>query len=295
MKLVLLRHGESQWNLENRFTGWKDVSLTSNGIKEANFSGKQLLKSNIKVKSVYTSLLHRATQTTDIVVDIINFPKSKINYDWRLNERHYGALQGLNKSETARKYGEEQVHIWRRSYDIPPPFLKENDPRHPRFNSKFNKIDGELPIGESLKNVVDRIDPFWKNFVLNSENQKNYLIVAHSNSLRAIVKIIEKLSSKEIVKVEIPTGVPLIYSLDLNFNVNSKRFLLDEASKSSLNCVIKFSFSPAASLLKVSPSRFTSDPGIGKEEYLLLIFPSNSFASAKVYFLIHCFPGSFIF
>ena len=123
MKLILLRHGESQWNLENRFTGWKDVSLTEAGIAEANFSGNQLLKANIKIKSVYTSLLNRATETTDIVTDIINFPKEDIQYDWRLNERHYGALQGLNKSETATKYGEDQVHIWRRSYDIPPPLL----------------------------------------------------------------------------------------------------------------------------------------------------------------------------
>ena len=137
-------------------------------------------------------------------------------------------MQGLNKSETAKKYGEDQVKIWRRSYSIPPPHLDKNDIRYIEISKIFKKLNIEIPTGESLKNVVDRIDPFWKNFVLNSENQKNYLIVAHSNSLRAIVKIIEKLSSKEIVKVEIPTGVPLIYSLDLNFNVNSKRFLLDE-------------------------------------------------------------------
>ena len=133
MKLILLRHGESQWNLENRFTGWKDVSLTKAGIAEATFSGKQLLKANYQIKSIYTSLLNRATETTDIVAEIINFSKQDIQYDWRLNERHYGALQGLNKSETAEKYGVDQVHIWRRSYDIPPPLLQEDDKRHPKF------------------------------------------------------------------------------------------------------------------------------------------------------------------
>ena len=133
MKLILLRHGESQWNLENRFTGWKDVPLTDAGTQEATFSGNQLRKLNININSIYTSLLKRATQTTDIVADIIEFPKGEIQYDWRLNERHYGALQGLNKSETAAKYGEDQVHIWRRSFDIPPPLLSKNDKRHPIF------------------------------------------------------------------------------------------------------------------------------------------------------------------
>ena len=156
MKLILLRHGESQWNLENRFTGWKDVSLTKKGITEASFSANQLIKANIKINSVYTSILNRATETTDIVTNIINFPKKDIQYDWRLNERHYGALQGLNKSETAKKYGENQVHIWRRSFDIPPPHLDHDDERHPRFNNKFKNIKSKLPVGESLKNVINR-------------------------------------------------------------------------------------------------------------------------------------------
>ncbi|MEK9780993.1 MAG: 2,3-bisphosphoglycerate-dependent phosphoglycerate mutase, partial [Gammaproteobacteria bacterium] len=140
MKLILLRHGESKWNLENRFTGWTDVTLTSSGIEEASFSGKQLLKKNIKIVSVYTSLLKRAIETTNIVSEIIKFPKQNIKLDWRLNERHYGALQGLNKSETAAKFGEQQVLLWRRSYDIPPPSLDENDERHPRFDKKFQDI-----------------------------------------------------------------------------------------------------------------------------------------------------------
>ena len=140
MKLILLRHGESQWNLENRFTGWKDVSLTENGINEAIFSAEQIDQLNISIDSITTSILKRAQQTTDIIIDILNFPKEEVKVDWRLNERHYGALQGLNKSETAKKYGEEQVKIWRRSYDTPPPILSEDDKRHPKFDNKFNSF-----------------------------------------------------------------------------------------------------------------------------------------------------------
>ena len=229
MKLILLRHGESQWNLENRFTGWKDVSLTNTGIAEANFSGNKLLENNLQIQSVCTSLLNRATETADIVTDIINFPKEDIQYDWRLNERHYGALQGLNKSETAAKYGEDQVHIWRRSYDIPPPLLLEDDKRHPRLNEKFKNIDGDLPIGESLKNVIDRLKPFWKEYANNIiQNGGNHLIVAHSNSLRAIVKILDQLSDEEIISVNIPTGVPLVYTLDHDLVTISNEYLLGE-------------------------------------------------------------------
>jgi 2,3-bisphosphoglycerate-dependent phosphoglycerate mutase len=229
MKLILLRHGESQWNLENRFTGWKDVSLTQKGIDEATFSGNALLKNNLGINSVYTSLLNRATETTDIVSGIINFPKEKIKYEWRLNERHYGALQGLNKSETAAKYGEDQVHIWRRSYDIPPPLLDYSDKRHPRFNNKLNKIDGNIPSGESLKNVIDRLKPFWNDYTIHlKENSGNHLIIAHSNSLRAIIKILDQLSEEEIMSVNIPTGVPLIYTLDQSLSVISKEYLINE-------------------------------------------------------------------
>ena len=229
MKLILLRHGESQWNLENRFTGWKDVSLTNTGIKEATFSGDQLLEKNLKIKSVYTSLLNRAIETAEIVTSIINFPKKNIQYDWRLNERHYGALQGLNKSETAAKYGEDQVHIWRRSYDTPPPLLDIDDERHPKFNHKFNKIDTDLPIGESLKNVIDRLEPFWKKYMIHlRESSGDHLIVAHSNSLRAIVKVLDQLSNEEIISVNIPTGVPLIYTLDSNLSVINKEYLINE-------------------------------------------------------------------
>ena len=228
MKLILLRHGESQWNLENRFTGWKDVSLTETGIAEANFSGNQLIKANIKIKSVYTSLLNRAIETTDIVTHIINFPKEDIQYDWRLNERHYGALQGLNKSETAAKYGEEQVHIWRRSYDIPPPLLEKNDERHPKFNDKFKNIQSKLPVGESLKNVINRLEPFWAEYVNHiTKSRGNHLIIAHSNSLRAIIKILDKLSDEQITSVNIPTGVPLVYTLGLNLAVIDQEYLMN--------------------------------------------------------------------
>ena len=229
MKLILLRHGESEWNLLNQFTGWTDVGLTEDGINEAKFSGEQLIKNNISINTLYTSLLVRATQTANIVSDIIGFNKNNIQYNWRLNERHYGALQGLNKSETAAKYGEDQVHIWRRSYDIPPPLLSEDDERHPKFNENFKNIDGELPIGESLKNVVERLSPFWKYYFKSIKyNLGNHLIVAHSNSLRAIIKILDKLSDKEIISVNIPTGVPLVYTFDNNFNVLNKEYLIDK-------------------------------------------------------------------
>ena len=229
MKLILLRHGESEWNLLNKFTGWTDVDLTENGINEAKFSGKQLLKKNISINTMYTSLLIRATHTSDIVSNIVGFNKNDIQYNWRLNERHYGALQGLNKSETATKYGEDQVHIWRRSYDIPPPLLSEGDERHPKFNEKFKDIDGELPVGESLKNVIERLIPFWEDYSKNiKDNPGSHLIVAHSNSLRAIIKILDQLSDKEIISVNIPTGVPLVYTFDNNFNVINKEYLIDE-------------------------------------------------------------------
>ena len=230
MKLILLRHGESEWNLENRFTGWKDVGLTERGQQEALFSAKQLIQQNLKICSIYTSVLKRAIQTTEIIIDKLNIPKNEINLEWRLNERHYGALQGLNKSETAKKYGEEKVLLWRRSYDIPPPLLKDDDKRHPKLNKKFKDIDCELPVGESLKNVIERLSPFldeYMDYIRN--NPGNHLIVAHSNSLRAIIKILDKLSDKEIVSVNIPTGVPLVYTLDNNLNVIKKEYLIDEA------------------------------------------------------------------
>ena len=229
MKLILLRHGESQWNLENKFTGWTDVSLTKKGEEEAKQAGQRIIQEGITVNSVYTSLLIRAIETTNIVCNEINFEHSRISYEWRLNERHYGALQGLNKSETATKYGEKQVKIWRRSYDIPPPRIDKNDDRHPKNNKKFSNINNSLPNGESLKNVIERLDPFWKKYFSNIiKSNKNHLIVAHSNSLRAIIKILDNLSSEEIVSINIPTGVPLVYEFDVNNLIISKQYLIDE-------------------------------------------------------------------
>ena len=228
MNLILLRHGESEWNLKNQFTGWKDVSLTENGKKEALFAGHEITKLNLTIDKVFCSKLIRAKETCDIVCNEINYNFKKVVFDWRLNERHYGALQGLNKSETAKKYGEDQVKIWRRSYDIPPPLLKEEDKRHKEICNQFNDIAEYIPRAESLKNVIDRIKPFWNNFNAKSKYSENYLIVGHSNSLRAVVKIIENLSSKEIIDIEIPTGVPLLYKFDSNFNLHKKTFLIDQ-------------------------------------------------------------------
>lgn len=229
MKLILLRHGESQWNLENKFTGWTDVSLTKKGEEEAKQAGQRIIQEGITIHSVYTSLLIRAIETANIVCNEINFEHSRISYEWRLNERHYGALQGLNKSETATKYGEKQVKIWRRSYDIPPPKIDENDDRHPKNNKKFSNINNSLPNGESLKNVIERLEPFWEEYFSNIiKSNKNHLIVAHSNSLRAIIKILDNLSSEEIISVNLPTGVPLVYEFDLNNLIISKQYLIDE-------------------------------------------------------------------
>jgi len=230
MKLILLRHGESEWNLLNKFTGWTDVGLTKKGANEALFSAEQLIKKNIFITTLYTSLLIRSIQTAQIVAHMIGFNWNDVQSDWRLNERHYGALQGLNKSETAAKYGEDQIHIWRRSYDIPPPLLSEDDERHPKFNERFKDIDGDLPTGESLKDVINRLNPFWEEYLKNiKSNSGNHLIVAHSNSLRAIVKILDQLSNEEIVSVNIPTGVPLVYTFDTDYNVIDKEYLIDEA------------------------------------------------------------------
>ncbi len=242
MKLILLRHGESQWNLENRFTGWKDVKLTKNGIEEAKFAAQQLISENLIIDTIHTSILKRAVQTTEIVSSIINFDINSINYDWRLNERHYGALQGLNKSETAKKFGEEQVEIWRRSFDIPPPPLEKNDNRHPSNDPTFQKIPQDyLPAGESLKMVIKRLIPFWEEYFEKIKLMDGcHLIVAHSNSLRAIIKILDNLSEKSIVSVNIPTGVPLVYSFESDFKVIEKKYLINETElKQKQELIIK--------------------------------------------------------
>jgi len=217
-KLVLLRHGESKWNLENRFTGWTNIGLTKKGEEEAKFSGKILKKEGFEFDIIHTSLLDRAILTMKLCIKEMRLSNVPVQYTWRLNERHYGALQGLNKVETAKKYGDEQVHIWRRSYDIPPPELDINDKRHPRFDKLYSKISlSDLPNSECLENTVTRFLPYWFSKIKpDIENGKKVLIVAHGNSLRALVKYLDKISDNDIVQLNIPTGVPLVYHLDEN-------------------------------------------------------------------------------
>lgn len=218
--LVLLRHGESQWNKENRFTGWTDVELTKKGAIEAKSAGKIIEREKIKFDIIYTSLLKRANDTMDICIKETSLVDIKTIYDWRLNERHYGALQGLNKTETALKYGNEQVHIWRRSYDIPPPALDSDDKRHPRFDKKYNDLlPDEIPKTECLKDTYNRLIPFWeKNIAPQILSGKKVFIVAHGNSLRALIKHLDKVSDDKIVNLNIPTGVPLLYELNEKLN-----------------------------------------------------------------------------
>jgi 2,3-bisphosphoglycerate-dependent phosphoglycerate mutase len=215
-KLILLRHGESQWNLENRFTGWADVDLSEKGIIEATSSGAILKHYSFEFDLVYSSLLLRAKRTMDICLKEMEISGINIKYNWRLNERHYGALQGLNKFETAQKYGDEQVLVWRRSYKTPPPPLDINDERHPRFDNLYDDLnEHQLPASESLKDTVDRFLPYWHETIAPSiQSGKKVLIVAHGNSLRALKKYLDNISDEEIIELNIPTGVPLVYELD---------------------------------------------------------------------------------
>jgi len=215
-KLVLLRHGESQWNLENRFTGWTDVNLSEKGIKEATSSGEILKESGFEFDLAYSSLLLRANRTMDICLEEMGISDLPLKYNWRLNERHYGTLQGLNKGETAQKYGDNQVLTWRRSYNTPPPPLGINDERHPRFDNSYDDLnENQLPASESLKDTVDRFLPYWHETIAPTiQSGKKVLIVAHGNSLRALVKYLDDISEEEIIGLNIPTGIPLVYELD---------------------------------------------------------------------------------
>ena len=220
MKLVLLRHGESKWNLENKFTGWTDVDLTEKGKAEAKNAGELINNENINIDLVFTSVLKRAINTMNICLSNMDDNNPEIFQDWRLNERHYGSLQGLNKSETAEKYGDDQVLIWRRSYDVKPPELDQNDDRHPRFDKKYENLDpNSLPSSECLKDTVERFLPYWEETISpNVKNGKKVMIVAHGNSLRALVKHLDKISDDKILGLNIPTGTPLIYELDEGLN-----------------------------------------------------------------------------
>ena len=220
MKLVLLRHGESKWNLENKFTGWTDVDLTEKGEAEAKNAGELINNENINIDLVFTSVLKRAINTMNICLSNMGYNNPEIIQDWRLNERHYGSLQGLNKSETAKKYGDDQVLIWRRSYDIKPPELDQDDNRHPRFDKKYKNLDSHsLPSSECLKDTVERFLPYWEETISPYvKNGKKVMIVAHGNSLRALVKHLDKISDDKILGLNIPTGIPLIYELDESLN-----------------------------------------------------------------------------
>jgi 2,3-bisphosphoglycerate-dependent phosphoglycerate mutase len=214
--LVLLRHGESTWNQENRFTGWTDVDLSARGITEAKEAGRLLREGGYVFDVAYTSVLKRAIKTLGIALDAIDLLWIPVVKHWRLNERHYGALQGLNKAETAAKHGEAQIKIWRRSYDIPPPPLEPDDPRYPSRDSRYAELTpAELPLTESLKDTVARFLPYWHDTIAPAMKAgKRVVIVAHGNSLRALVKYLDDVSESEITELNIPTGIPLVYELD---------------------------------------------------------------------------------
>lgn len=228
-KIVLLRHGESTWNKENRFTGWTDVDLSKKGLKEAHEAGKVLKKEGYKFDLAYTSVLKRATKTLKIALEELHLGKIPTRKSWKLNERHYGDFQGLNKAETAKKFGEEQVKIWRRSYAIRPPAMKKSDKRYAGREAKYKGLkSSEIPLTECLKDTVKRVMPYWnKEIVPTIKKGKKILIAAHGNSLRALVKHLDKISEKEITELNIPTGVPLVYELDKNLKPIKHYYLGD--------------------------------------------------------------------
>ena len=227
---MLLRHGESVWNKANRFTGWTDVDLSDNGKAEAKKAGKLLKKYEFSFDRAYSSVLKRAIRTLWTVLDELNEMWLPTEHDWRLNERHYGALQGLNKAETAARYGEEQVHLWRRSYDVAPPLLELSDEGHPKNDPRYANIPADqLPCGESLKDTLHRLLPYWHSTLAPALNAgQKILIVAHGNSLRALVQYLEQLSNEEILQLNIPTGIPLVYELDEELKPIKRGYLREE-------------------------------------------------------------------
>ena len=231
-KLILVRHGQSTWNVENLFTGWHDVDLSDLGRQEAAQAGKELLAEKIEPHIAFTSVLKRAIRTLWFILDTTDRMWIPVERSWRLNERHYGSLQGLNKTQTVEKHGEAQVKIWRRSYDIPPPPLANDDPRHPRFDPRYAGIDPSLlPASESLKDTLARVLPFWETRIVPElRSGKNVLIVAHGNSLRALVKMLDMMSEQDIVEFNIPTGIPIVYELDEQIQSVGRRFLGDPAA-----------------------------------------------------------------
>ncbi len=234
-KLVLVRHGQSVWNLENRFTGWTDVGLTEQGRAEALEAGKLLKQEGYVFDVAYTSVLRRAILTLWIVLEEMNLEWIPVTNAWQLNERHYGALQGLNKAEMAKKFGEEQVHIWRRSYDVPPPALEEADERHPKYDPRYASLTPEeLPATESLKITLERVLPYWHSTLTPViKSGKRVIVAAHGNSIRALVKYLDDISDEEITGLNIPTGLPLVYELDEDLKPIKSYYLGDpeEAAK----------------------------------------------------------------
>ena len=240
--LVLIRHGESQWNLENRFTGWVDVDLSAKGREEAAAAGRLLKESGFVFDVAFTSVLKRAIRTLWFVLEEMDMMWIPVRHSWRLNERHYGALQGLNKSEMAAKYGDEQVHIWRRSYDIQPPPLERTSPMYPGLDPRYSDLKPhEIPRTECLKDTVARFLPYWQQVIVPEiQSGKRVIIAAHGNSLRALVKHLDNISDEAITGLNIPTGVPLVYELDDALKVRGSRYLGDEqAIKEKMDAVAK--------------------------------------------------------
>ena len=217
-QLVLIRHGESAWNLENRFTGWADVDLTPKGTEQALTAGEKLRKAGYEFDIAYTSVLRRAIRTLWHVQDSMDLMWIPVVHSWRLNERHYGALTGLNKAETAQKYGDEQVHIWRRSYDVRPPLLEQEDERNPQKDPRYSKLSvADIPLGECLQDNVQRVLPLWNESIAPAlKANKRVLLVAHGNSIRSLIKYLDQMSNEAIMEVNVPNGIPLVYELDDN-------------------------------------------------------------------------------
>ena len=234
--LILIRHGQSIWNLERRFTGWADVDLTDQGKSEAKYAGQLIKKLNIKLDVYFTSFQIRAINTLKIILEILNKKNSEIKKAWELNERHYGALTGLNKDEMMKKHGKKQVHIWRRSFDVPPPPMEKTSPNHPSKNKAYINIPAnKIPSAESLKNTFDRVMPYYeKNIEPLLASDKNILISAHGNSLRALCKKLLNISNKEIINFEIPTGNPLLVTFDEDLKVKKFKYLDDKRAKNIL-------------------------------------------------------------
>ena len=239
-KLILVRHGESEWNKLNLFTGWTDVELSETGRKEAKAAGEGLKAKGVKIDVCFTSYLKRAIHTLNAILDEMDLNYLPVYKAWQLNERHYGALQGLNKAETAEKYGEEQVKVWRRSYDCPPPALSEDDPRNPANQATYATVDKKLlPLTESLEITVERVVPYFNEKIKPElEAGKTVLVAAHGNSLRALIMHLEHMSKEDVINLNLPTGVPVIYELNDDYSVASKEYIGDqEAIKAKMNAV----------------------------------------------------------